>query len=56
MEENIGKTLHMRECSRLLSLDDNGSTMKIKISKFSFPGATLYILGGTGGNPHNTAD
>lgn len=44
---------------RLLSLDDDDTAVKMKISTFSllfpFPGATGYIFGGAGGNSHSTA-
>lgn len=46
IEENVGKTLHMLECSTVLSLDDK-EYHEIKLSKFSFflPRATPYVLG-----------
>lgn len=42
----------MRVCSRLLSLDDDGSVMKIKISKFSFSLEQHYTFFGELGAAH----
>lgn len=59
MAREYWKSFICESVPRLLSLDDDDTAVKMKISTFSllfpFPGATGYISGGAGGNSHSTA-